>query len=994
METEIMEGEQEEQEREQGLDDNNLSIDNMDIDLDALDFNFEEEEEDEEEEEEYTLRFQGEMDPLAFAENDHSGAQPYEQFQRLEYETLAARKRKQHQLNCDDHAKKAMQQDIFGASMDEIMEAANFGLGRREHRRKNKKSGRRKGEGPKLTPEVTKKVGEANLLYATGCYDEAIELLQEVIRLAPNVPDSYHTLALVYISIGDKTKATNFYMIAAHLTPKDSMLWKRLASWSMEQGNAGQLIYCLTKAMKADPEDMAIKWDRASLYVDLNDYHRAAEAFDQIAAYRPSDVEAWKMAAKMHHRSGHSQRAREVLEKLIDEHPSEADLTVVSFLAALHMENKTFSRAIQHIEHARMIYCSGQGLPPDLAIKAGICHAHLGNLEQAEKYFEDLHLEQAEELAESIIDVADAYMNLEHHHRALKYYCMLEGTPPFENVHLWLKIAQCHAALETYPDAINFYYKALDGMMDNVDVRLTLVSLLVDHDRTDEAIQLLLPPQQLEKSTNPTSTTDGRPWWSNGKIKKKLAQIYHAQGKVEPFVEAVASSIKETLYLETLNQKISTGKDICQIFSAIIHHHEDLEGKRLDIITIKAYTHPKYLKSSPTAPQEQTLKFPWGSFTGSVLNLSRDVILVPWVKTPRIVKREKCLQRCKDNFEQTGNEFECVNLDDRGEQDDVEENIKDCVKSPAVGNFLDACDSWLTGSFHVVNRFPIKKVVTDVSGTSVVIPLEDEESSFKVSFLSSEKQRIFFKFEGLPRDLKQDNKLKKKNLVWKYVTSKQGPGAKLFGRGNIVWTYNYCHLKFKSTYYRDKRHLLGLKCGLGACKSVNYAQRKICQEKTARPWDHGYFKVLVFLETGRSNCFRISEGYNDGCWERVDLTVKITGPIISFLWFADANQPILGEVYKGLEQSRAKTMVYVHSNLRLIYRMRDAWLNGGTKTSLLMMVILLRVTTNAELGLEIEEDGGQGGGIASDFDDFGLESITPNLYIRLTSSNFGFLAFG
>lgn len=66
-----------------------------------------------------------------------------------------------------------------------------------------------------------------------------------------------------------------------------------------EQGNTGQLIYCLTKAMKADPDDMAIKWDRASLYVDLNDYHRAAEAFDQIAAYRPSDVEAWKMAAKV-----------------------------------------------------------------------------------------------------------------------------------------------------------------------------------------------------------------------------------------------------------------------------------------------------------------------------------------------------------------------------------------------------------------------------------------------------------------------------------------------------------------------------------------------------------------------------------------------------------------------------------------------------------------------------------------------------------------------
>jgi hypothetical protein len=32
-----------------------------------------------------------------------------------------------------------------------------------------------------------------------------------------------------------------------------------------------------------------------------------------------------------------------------------------------------------------------------------------------------------------------------------------------------------------------------------------------------------------------------------------------------------------------------------------------------------------------------------------------------------------------------------------------------------------------------------------------------------------------------------------------------------------------------------------------------------------------------------------------------------------------------------LEQSRAKTMVYVHSNLHLIYRMREEWLKGKTK---------------------------------------------------------------
>lgn len=42
----------------------------------------------------------------------------------------------------------------------------------------------------------------------------------------------YHTLGLIYEDIGDKKKSLDFYMIAAHVTPKDALLWKRLAHMS------------------------------------------------------------------------------------------------------------------------------------------------------------------------------------------------------------------------------------------------------------------------------------------------------------------------------------------------------------------------------------------------------------------------------------------------------------------------------------------------------------------------------------------------------------------------------------------------------------------------------------------------------------------------------------------------------------------------------------------------------------------------------------------
>ncbi|GMH25734.1 hypothetical protein Nepgr_027577 [Nepenthes gracilis] len=50
----------------------------------------------------------------------------------------------------------------------------------------------------------------------------AISVLNEVVRLAPNLFDPYHTLGLVYNAFSDKKTATCCYMIAAFLSPKDS----------------------------------------------------------------------------------------------------------------------------------------------------------------------------------------------------------------------------------------------------------------------------------------------------------------------------------------------------------------------------------------------------------------------------------------------------------------------------------------------------------------------------------------------------------------------------------------------------------------------------------------------------------------------------------------------------------------------------------------------------------------------------------------------------
>lgn len=66
-----------------------------------------------------------------------------------------------------------------------------------------------------------------------------------------------------------------------------------------EQGNNGQAMYCLSKAITSDPEDLSLRFHRASLYVELEEYQKAAESYEQISRLRPENAEALKTATKV-----------------------------------------------------------------------------------------------------------------------------------------------------------------------------------------------------------------------------------------------------------------------------------------------------------------------------------------------------------------------------------------------------------------------------------------------------------------------------------------------------------------------------------------------------------------------------------------------------------------------------------------------------------------------------------------------------------------------
>ncbi|KAL1533395.1 general transcription factor 3C polypeptide 3-like isoform X2 [Salvia divinorum] len=512
-----------------------------------------------EREEDYNFQFEGEMDPLSFVEGEDSSRVPlYEVFQQIEdqYKALAAKKRPaSHENESETPAKRLRQEEEnAGATREEIEEAMNFGVRKRRRRsRKERRRGRRKGTKNKLNPEVTKKLGDATLHYAQGYFDKAICLLHEVIRLAPNLWDPYHTLGLIYSATNDNKRAMIFYMIAAHLNPKDASLWKLLLAKSIEHEDIKQAYYCLNKAIVADPEDIHLHSTRASLYVELEKYQKAAESYEQIARLCPDNIEVLQKAAQLYQKCKQHERAVSMLEESLKRHKDAANICVVDLLVSVLMENDKYARALEHIEHTQKVYKTGKQMPLDLITKAGICHIHLGHKEKAEACFKDLKQEAASNNPHLIIDVADSLMSVGHPESALTYYLMLEEDLEKYNGYLHLKIARCCVSLKQREQAIEYYKKAIRKLHDSVDARMTLSSMLLEEGRDDEAISVLSPPVE---SDDPDSKSDPRKLWHHsGKIKLKLSQIYKSKGLFEAFVDVLFPVIHETLLVEQNQRK-------------------------------------------------------------------------------------------------------------------------------------------------------------------------------------------------------------------------------------------------------------------------------------------------------------------------------------------------------------------------------------------------------------------------------------------------------
>ena len=297
---------------------------------------------------------------------------------------------------------------------------------RKKSERKRKKRRKRGKAVKKISQEASYLLGQANMQFACGEFEDAITLLKSFIQLEPTVPDSYHTLGVIHETQKKMKKALQFYMIAASLTPQDLELWTRVGQIAWDEQQLSNALYCYKRAFRLDSKDPNLISQCAELYLLLEMYPKAAMMFEKWIQLDPSQFSIWLRVAECHYQKKDYPAVEKALlsclQVAFDETKSSdsenVGINAINMLADLYIFLKQYDKGIQIIQKYLMANKADtssssilKDLPIDIAVKLGICHVYLNDLATANKCFELLSDQNMAEYGDLYVDIGECYLD-------------------------------------------------------------------------------------------------------------------------------------------------------------------------------------------------------------------------------------------------------------------------------------------------------------------------------------------------------------------------------------------------------------------------------------------------------------------------------------------------------------------------------------------------------------------------------------------------------
>ncbi|XP_053984684.1 general transcription factor 3C polypeptide 3 isoform X1 [Hylaeus volcanicus] len=385
-----------------------------------------------------------------------------------------------------------------------------------------------------LPPVLQGLMGEANLRFARGDTELAAQICMEIIRQVPSAPEPFHTLAMIY-EADQPEKSLQFALIAAHLSPRDSDQWVRLANMSLESGNIKQAITCYNKAIQANPKDIDLYETRAQLLEQNGDKKAYLRGFSKLVhQLEPEDgnniVKYAKMLAKRYMEENNNEQALEAMENIFTKCPTFITLEEVNIMTEILIALKRFKRCLHILTKYTSIWVKYKnitdkqnphatvkksenekkeeledrdigeieacGIPDDVVVdlkaKFLIILIELDQMELAENLLPKFYLNENPEISGDLfLDIAETLMGKKKFECALALLDPLVNSNNYSLAAVWLRHAECWVGCKDLKKAIESYEIVTKLSSQHLGARIALAKLYQLKGQYNKAIEIL-----------------------------------------------------------------------------------------------------------------------------------------------------------------------------------------------------------------------------------------------------------------------------------------------------------------------------------------------------------------------------------------------------------------------------------------------------------------------------------------------------------------------
>ncbi|MFC1500168.1 tetratricopeptide repeat protein [Candidatus Zixiibacteriota bacterium] len=154
----------------------------------------------------------------------------------------------------------------------------------------------------------------AGIRLGQGDGTAALDDLEEAARLAPESPEVWNDLGVVYLQKGQWEEAVPAFSRAVELQPDLGEAWANLGMIAFRDANWEEAAVNLDRARVAGASDAQVGFNLGSARVNLNDYAGAEEAFRSNLREWPRHADSYIALAALLERDGRLQEALQLLE--------------------------------------------------------------------------------------------------------------------------------------------------------------------------------------------------------------------------------------------------------------------------------------------------------------------------------------------------------------------------------------------------------------------------------------------------------------------------------------------------------------------------------------------------------------------------------------------------------------------------------------------------------------------------------------------------------